>query len=71
MQIEIKSHVLRGLVAVGVLCVLGTPPGAIADEGPFSAVKAAAERNQAQMRHYSWISTTLVLYDGNVKNTKV
>ena len=34
-------------------------------------MKAAAERNQAQLRHYSWISTTQVSYDGNVKNTKV
>ena len=37
----------------------------------FVAVKAAAERNQAQLRHYSWITTTLVSYDGKVKNTKV
>ncbi len=71
MRIEFNARVLRAVVALGALCVLGTPFGASADDGPFSAVKAAAERNQAQLRHYSWISTTQVSYDGNVKNTKV
>ncbi len=74
MRIVFKSRVLSGAVAVAALCVLSTPHGASADaaaQGPFAAVKAAAQRNQAQMQHYSWISTTQVSYDGKVKSTKV
>ena len=38
---------------------------------PFAAIKEAAARNQAQLRKYSWVSTTEVSYDGKVKDTKV
>jgi hypothetical protein len=45
----------------------GAPQG----QGPFAAVKAAAERNQAQLHKYSWIATTTVSFKGEVKDTKV
>lgn len=41
------------------------------NQSPFAAVKEAAARNQAQLRKYSWISTTQVSYNGEVKDTKV
>jgi len=46
----------------------GAPQGA---QGPFAAVEAAAARNQAQLRRYSWISTTQVSYNGDLKSTQV
>ena len=41
------------------------------NQSPFAAVKEAAARNQAQLHKYSWISTTEVSYNGEVKDTKV
>lgn len=76
MSNEFKPRVRRGVVAVGVLYALSTAlsagaGGTAQGQGPFSAVKAAAERNQAQLRQYSWIATTQVSYDDKVKSTKV
>ena len=61
-------------VAVFALCAVTLSAGADSPpqgQGPFSAVKAAAARNQAQLRQYSWVSTTTVSYNGEVKDTKV
>jgi hypothetical protein len=62
---------LPGWVVTAAVCLLVGPLSATADDGPFSAVKAAAERNQAQLEQYSWIATTQVSYDDKVKSTKV
>jgi hypothetical protein len=45
--------------------------GAPQAQGPFAAVKAAAARNQAQLHKYSWIATTQVSYNGDLKSTQV
>lgn len=59
-------------VAVALWAVtLSAGADAPQDRGPFAAVKAAAARNQAQLRQYSWVSTTQVSYNGEVKDTKV
>ena len=69
-----RSPVARARMVT--LCVLFalSATAASAQQGstsPFAAVKAAAERNQTQLRKYSWVSTTEVSYNGEVKDTKV
>ena len=64
------------VVAIAITVALAaafnaTAGGAPQGQSPFAAVKAAAERNQAQLRRYSWISTTQVSYNGDVKSTQV
>ena len=76
MIIAITYRAVRGAAAFAALCMLGmsldaTAGGAPPGQGPFAAVKAAAERNQAQLRKYSWVSTTQVSYNGQAKDTKV
>ncbi len=63
-------------IAAGLVCAFALPFDADAGDapqggGPFAAVKEAAARNQAQLRKYSWVSTTQVSYNGEVKDTKV
>lgn len=36
-----------------------------------AAAREAAARNQQALQHYSWVSTTRISVDGDVKNTKV
>jgi len=61
------------IAAAAALCAVVLSAGADAPQGqgPFAAVKAAAARNQTQLRQYSWVSTTQVSYNGEVKDTKV
>lgn len=58
---------LLGLSLVGN-AVAGAAPQS---QGSFSAAKQAAARNQAALRQYTWIETTQLTYNGDVKNTKV
>jgi len=75
MRIEF-SRAIKGLgiaATVGALGIALTANGGGAPQGqgPFSAVQAAVERNQAQLHKYSWVATTQVSYNGEVKDTKV
>jgi len=70
----LRSNVAARVVAATVLLALAASAsagGAPQGQGPFAAVKAAAERNQAQLRKYSWIATTQVSYNGDLKSTQV
>ncbi len=73
MSFRMFPNAIARLNAVALLCTVALPLAAVAqpDEGPFAAVKAAAERNQAQLHKYSWVATTTVTYNGEVKDTKV
>jgi len=69
-----RSNAATRVVASFVFLALATyasAGGAPQGQGPFAAVKAAAERNQAQLSRYSWIATTQVSYNGDVKSTQV
>jgi len=70
----LRSNVAARVAAAVVACALAVSTsagGAPQGQGPFAAVKAAAERNQAQLRKYSWIATTQVSYNGDLKSTQV
>ena len=75
MSFQIVSRALGRLSLValmfGAMSLDAQAGGAPQGQGPFAAVKAAAERNQAQLHKYSWIATTTVTYNGEVKDTKV
>jgi hypothetical protein len=77
MRLHPMSFTLRTLAAAAVMSTAGITlavhggDAPAAQQGPFAAVKAAAERNQAQLRKYSWVATTQVSYNGEVKDTKV
>jgi hypothetical protein len=77
MSVAVVSRVVHSAVATAV-CLFGIAFDANAGgapqaqgQGPFAAVKAAAARNQQQLQKYSWVSTTQVSYNGEVKSTKV
>jgi hypothetical protein len=63
--------VVRGLVTVVIVALAASASAGDAGQGPFAAVKAAAERNQAQLHKYSWVATTQVSYNGDLKSTQV
>jgi len=58
---------LVGLGLAGSAAAAGAPQG----QGQFAAAKQAAARNQAALRQYTWVETTQLTYNGDVKNTKV
>ena len=62
----IARAALAACVLLGVTVRADDAPG-----GPFAAVQEAAARNQAALRHYSWIQTTQISVKGEVKSTKV
>ncbi len=73
MQISLTAAVCR---LVAIVLALGAVSLAQAEstaqgQDRFATVKAAAARNQAALRQYTWVETTQISYNGEVKSTKV
>jgi hypothetical protein len=68
---QIRTRVATATIVALVLAFGATQSGAAQPQGPFADVKEAAARNQSQLRKYSWVATTQVSYNGEVKDTKV
>ena len=66
-----RGAATAALFAMLVVAVDASAGGAPQGQGPFAAVNAAAARNQAQLHKYSWIATTQVSYNGDLKSTQV
>jgi len=57
-----------GLMNAAAVSAAAPPPQSV--EAKLAALKTSMAKNQAALRHYSWVETTTVSYKGEVKSTR-